>query len=515
MTDRAQWNSIAEDQQRQTLRSSSADGSVIGVSAVLVLCLGSFRLGVPSLWGDETVSVVITESGMLSLFRTAAEFEASGSLYYLLLSVWQGFGNSQWTLGSLSVMIAVLTIPVLHLLACGRKDWYLRLRRQRVLHYLRTGNPRLPTGITAGFCGCCRVAACTARRSHCPGLVGVDGAGGWSQRVRSLVRRVGHREPRSAVPCAITKRRRLAVCIDSLRRRELATGAHESVPDDQELGTIQLGATSFPRFLALARATVFLTAAEWTGIVLPDRTGLVFRGDQGHPRDRMHAKSLAHRPHRSRPSPYQVDDVGSDRRYRRIDPETTGAHSSPSRRLASCFRHPRGSWYLFATPPPSSDGRSCRRNGRLGYLDHRGRSRRAGRQDWRQAISVESAEWEEGDLVVIAPSFFLPEVASCPATTTLSSPRTSVCVEREFGVYRGRDDAIDLRVGDLETIEASRIWHVGVGAARDEATERTAGGAVAGLPSAHLRLVQPMETRQIDVLLLEAVDSRASNQEAS
>ncbi len=90
---------------------------IVLVAMLLAAVVGGFRLGAPSLWFDETFSIIVADGDLTELFRMAAETEASGALYYWLLGWWLHLGLGEAALRSLSLLIAIASIPIFHALA--------------------------------------------------------------------------------------------------------------------------------------------------------------------------------------------------------------------------------------------------------------------------------------------------------------------------------------------------------------------------------------------------------------
>lgn len=90
---------------------------VVLVAMGFTAVVGGFRLGAPSLWFDETFSIIVADGDLGHLLRMAAETEASGALFYWLLSGWLNIGLGEATLRSLSLLLAIASIPLFHALA--------------------------------------------------------------------------------------------------------------------------------------------------------------------------------------------------------------------------------------------------------------------------------------------------------------------------------------------------------------------------------------------------------------
>src|SRR5271167_3456953 len=76
-------------------------------------------LAAKTFWFDEGVSVGIARLDWYNFGRILWRREANMSLYYLFLRGWLHFGQSEFFVRSLSVLFALMTIPVLYFL--GRR----------------------------------------------------------------------------------------------------------------------------------------------------------------------------------------------------------------------------------------------------------------------------------------------------------------------------------------------------------------------------------------------------------
>ncbi|MGH2829234.1 MAG: glycosyltransferase family 39 protein, partial [Actinomycetota bacterium] len=90
---------------------------VPGLLTGLTLALGIVRLGNASIWLDEAASVNLARIPFGDFLSVAADKEANGSLYYLLLRLWLWLGHSEFAIRLLSALAAAATIPVLYALA--------------------------------------------------------------------------------------------------------------------------------------------------------------------------------------------------------------------------------------------------------------------------------------------------------------------------------------------------------------------------------------------------------------
>src|ERR1700680_1238761 len=68
-------------------------------------------------WFDECFSVEVARIGWSDLLRLLWWREANMALYYLLLRIWLRFGQSEFFIRSLSVLIAAATLPAIYWLA--------------------------------------------------------------------------------------------------------------------------------------------------------------------------------------------------------------------------------------------------------------------------------------------------------------------------------------------------------------------------------------------------------------
>ncbi len=86
----------------------------------MILCTVPF-IGRNGLVLDEVFSADITRTGT-GLWQTLTTLENNMALYYATLWAWQVLGEDEFTLRLLSVIFALLTIPVLHVLVRGLFD---------------------------------------------------------------------------------------------------------------------------------------------------------------------------------------------------------------------------------------------------------------------------------------------------------------------------------------------------------------------------------------------------------
>ena len=86
--------------------------AVIALAALLRF----LYLGAESLWFDESISVAIAHQNWLGLWKAISHSEANMALYYALLHVWTGLGDSEYLIRSLSAAAGVLSVPVVYAL---------------------------------------------------------------------------------------------------------------------------------------------------------------------------------------------------------------------------------------------------------------------------------------------------------------------------------------------------------------------------------------------------------------
>jgi len=84
--------------------------------AALVLALAWFRLGARSFWYDEAVSGEISSRQTWSTFLQSIGRESLWGLYYTLLRGWSTIGDSDVALRSMSVVLAVASVPLFYVL---------------------------------------------------------------------------------------------------------------------------------------------------------------------------------------------------------------------------------------------------------------------------------------------------------------------------------------------------------------------------------------------------------------
>ena len=87
---------------------------LLSVTVVLGTWLRLFHLGQKSYWWDEIITVRLASLPFDAFRSTLWHYEANMSFYYLLVRWWIQFGNGEAWLRSLSVVTAVLSIPVIY-----------------------------------------------------------------------------------------------------------------------------------------------------------------------------------------------------------------------------------------------------------------------------------------------------------------------------------------------------------------------------------------------------------------
>jgi mannosyltransferase len=93
------------------VRSPSA---VLTAAILLATALSLFRLGQKSLVNDEAFSVAGAKLAWPKLWEFLADSQANMGLYYGLLHVWVGLGDSERIVRALSVLFAIATVPTLY-----------------------------------------------------------------------------------------------------------------------------------------------------------------------------------------------------------------------------------------------------------------------------------------------------------------------------------------------------------------------------------------------------------------
>jgi uncharacterized membrane protein len=87
-----------------------------GVAMVMVgaAAITSRALDAKSLWIDEAISVYVANLGFADVWRFVSQEEMNMAVYHLVLHEWMRIGTSENAVRALSVVFAVLTLPVLY-----------------------------------------------------------------------------------------------------------------------------------------------------------------------------------------------------------------------------------------------------------------------------------------------------------------------------------------------------------------------------------------------------------------
>ena len=87
---------------------------ISGLMLVVALITVPF-LGRGGFWFDEIFSVT-TAASWTRMGEVFSRYENNMALYYVVLHGWMTLGDDEWMVRLLSVLAAVATVPVLHLL---------------------------------------------------------------------------------------------------------------------------------------------------------------------------------------------------------------------------------------------------------------------------------------------------------------------------------------------------------------------------------------------------------------
>jgi uncharacterized membrane protein len=90
--------------------------AVLAVMTVLGACVRLLYLGHKSYWWDEVATVEICSAPLREFGQWLWRREANMTFYYLLVRQWIRFGDGEATLRSLSVIFAVVSIPLIYIL---------------------------------------------------------------------------------------------------------------------------------------------------------------------------------------------------------------------------------------------------------------------------------------------------------------------------------------------------------------------------------------------------------------
>jgi mannosyltransferase len=91
-------------------------GLILGVTTIIGAALRLHQLAAKSFWIDEGASVGFATMPWRPFLHTLWNYQGNMTLYYFLLRAWIHLGDSEFVVRSLSVLFAVLTIPVIYLL---------------------------------------------------------------------------------------------------------------------------------------------------------------------------------------------------------------------------------------------------------------------------------------------------------------------------------------------------------------------------------------------------------------
>jgi mannosyltransferase len=122
--------------QRVSVKRSSV---LLGVAVLVGSVVRFLHLGARSFWLDEAVSLAIARLDWRNLLLVLGGREVNMSLYYVLLHLWIGLGQSEFTLRALSAIFGTLTILAVYFLAA---EW-LGTRVGVAAAFLTALNPAL------------------------------------------------------------------------------------------------------------------------------------------------------------------------------------------------------------------------------------------------------------------------------------------------------------------------------------------------------------------------------------
>jgi mannosyltransferase len=99
-----------------TIVSPFRAGLILGVTTIVGAALRLHQLSAKSFWIDEGASVSFATMPWRPFLRTLWNYQGNMTLYYFLLRAWIHLGDSEFVVRSLSVLLAVLTIPAIYFL---------------------------------------------------------------------------------------------------------------------------------------------------------------------------------------------------------------------------------------------------------------------------------------------------------------------------------------------------------------------------------------------------------------
>lgn len=102
--------------------SSSRTWLILGFTTIVGAALRLHLLSTKSLWIDECSSVSFATMPWRPFLRLLWDYQGNMALYYFLLRAWIHLGDSEFAVRSLSVVLAVLTIPAIYFLGARLFD---------------------------------------------------------------------------------------------------------------------------------------------------------------------------------------------------------------------------------------------------------------------------------------------------------------------------------------------------------------------------------------------------------
>jgi mannosyltransferase len=99
-----------------TIFSPFRAGLILGVTTIIGAALRLHQLSAKSFWIDEGASVSFATMPWRPFLYTLWNYQGNMTLYYFLLRGWIRLGDSEFVVRSLSVVLAVLTIPAIYFL---------------------------------------------------------------------------------------------------------------------------------------------------------------------------------------------------------------------------------------------------------------------------------------------------------------------------------------------------------------------------------------------------------------
>jgi mannosyltransferase len=99
-----------------TILSPFRAGLILGATTIIGAALRLHQLSAKSFWIDEGASVSFATMPLRPFLHTLWSYQGNMTLYYFLLRAWIHLGDSEFVVRSLSVLLAVLTIPAIYFL---------------------------------------------------------------------------------------------------------------------------------------------------------------------------------------------------------------------------------------------------------------------------------------------------------------------------------------------------------------------------------------------------------------